>query len=377
MSSGRIFLSPPHMGGNEQRFVAEAFASNYVAPCGPMVDAFEREFAAKVDAAAAVALASGTAAIKLAMACLGVGRDDRVYCPTLTFIASIAPAVHFGATPVFIDVDPATWTLDPGLLEEKLAADAKANRLPKAVVSVDLYGQCCDMDRILAICARHGVPLVSDSAEALGATCRGRPAGKGACAAAFSFNGNKIITTSGGGMLVSDDSRIVERARYLSTQARQPVVYYQHTEPGYNDRMSNLLAAVGRGQLEVLDDRVAAKRRIFARYAERLGPLPGVSFMPEAQYGRANRWLTVMQIDQGVAGVAPEILRLALESENIESRPVWKPMHLQPAFSGCETVGGDVAARLYENGLCLPSGTALEDSDIDRVSSIVAAAIAR
>ncbi len=376
MGNNRIFLSPPHMGGNEQRFLAEAFASNYVAPCGPMVNAFEREFAAKVDARAAVALASGTAAIKLAMVCLGVGRGDRVYCPSLTFIASIGPASHLGATPVFIDVDPATWTLDPNLLEEKLAEDAKANRLPKAVVSVDLYGQCCDMERIIALCDRYGVPLVSDSAEALGAMCNGRPAGKGAFAAAFSFNGNKIITTSGGGMLVSDDPKVVERARYLSTQARQPVVYYQHTESGYNDRMSNLLAAVGRGQLEVLDDHVAAKRRIFGRYERLLGGLPGVSFMPEAPYGRSNRWLTVMQIDRGITRATPEDVRLALEAEDIESRPVWKPMHLQPVFKDCECVGGAVAERLYANGLCLPSGTALADSEIERVAGVVSAAIA-
>lgn len=377
MAAERIFLSPPHMGGSEQRLVAEAFASNYVAPCGPMVEAFERAVAAKVDAAAAVALSSGTAAIKLALACIGVGRGDRVYCPTLTFIASVAPAVHFGATPVFIDVDPETWTLDPGLLEERLAADARAGRTPKAVISVDLYGQCCDMGRIAAACARHGVPLVADSAEALGSSRDGRPAGKGAYAAAFSFNGNKIITTSGGGMLVSDDPGVVARARYLSTQARQPVPYYQHTEAGYNDRMSNLLAAVGLGQLEVLEERVAARRRIFDGYVRRLGGLPGISFMPEAPRGRSNRWLTVMQIDRAAAGVSPETLRLALEAENIESRPVWKPMHLQPVFEGCEVAGGEVAARLFENGLCLPSGTALRESDLDRIASIVAASIGR
>lgn len=358
------------MSGGEQKFIAEAFATNYIAPCGPMVEAFEREFAERVGTAAAVALASGTAAIRLAMICLGVGRGDRVYCPTLTFIASISPAIHLGATPVFIDADPATWTLDPALLEEALAADAKAGRLPKCVVSVDLYGQCCDMDRIRAACDRYGVPLISDSAEALGSQYRGRPAGSGAAAAAFSFNGNKIITTSGGGMLASDDAKLVERARYLSTQARQPFVHYEHTEVGYNDRMSNLLAAVGRGQLEVLGERVDAKRRIFGRYAERLGRLPGVSFMPEAPHGRANRWLTVMQIDPA-RGVTPERLRLALEAENVESRPVWKPMHLQPVFAGCETRGGGVAERLFANGLCLPSGTALSDADMDRVMSIV------
>ena len=366
----RIFLSPPHLGGEERRLLDEAFASNYVAPCGPMVDAFEREFAERVEARAAVALSSGTAAIHLALVALGVGAGDRVYCPTLTFIASIAPAVHLGATPVFLDVAPGTWTLDPALLEEVLAADARAGRLPKAVVSVDLYGQCCDIPRLRAICARHGVPLLSDSAEALGSSFDGRPAGKGAAAAAFSFNGNKIITTSGGGMLASDDPALVGRARHLSTQARLPFAHYEHAEAGYNYRMSNLLAAVGRGQLRVLDDRVAAKRRIFDGYARRLGDIPGVSFPPEPPGSRSNRWLTVARIDPAL-GVSPEDLRLALEAEDIESRPVWKPMHLQPVFAGCEIHGGDIAARLFREGLCLPSGTALSEDDLDRVASIL------
>ncbi|MGI6496825.1 MAG: DegT/DnrJ/EryC1/StrS family aminotransferase [Kiritimatiellia bacterium] len=374
--NGRIFLSPPHMGGEEQAFLAEAFASNYVAPCGPMVDAFEREFAERVGAGAAVALASGTAALHLAMIHLGVGPGDRVYCPTLTFIASIAPAIHLGATPVFLDVDPATWTLDPGLLEQTLAADARAGRLPRLVVSVDLYGQCCDMDRLAAICARHGVPLLSDSAEALGATWRGRPAGKGAAAAVFSFNGNKILTTSGGGMLVSDDPATVARARHLATQARLPAAHYEHAEAGYNYRMSNLLAAVGRGQLRVLDGRVAAKRRIFDGYVRRLSGLPGLSFMPEAPGGRASRWLTVIQLDpQAAHGVVPEDLRLALEAEDIESRPVWKPMHLQPVFADAEVHGGGAAERLFRNGLCLPSGTALSEGDLDRIAGILRATL--
>ncbi len=351
--------------------MAEAFASNYVAPVGPMVEAFEREFAARVGLPFAVALSSGTAAMHLSLIGLGVGRGDTVYCSSLTFIASIAPAVHLGAQPVFIDSDEATWNMDPDLLAEALAADAKAGRLPKAVVAVDLYGQCCDLDRIQSVCAPYGVPVVADAAESLGATYKGRSVGVGAAAAVYSFNGNKIITTSGGGMLASDSEQLIRQARFLATQAREPAPHYEHAVVGYNYRLSNILAAIGRGQLGVLDERVAARRRNFERYAQRLECWPGIRLMPEAAYGRSNRWLTVILVDEQVAGVTPTVLREALEHENIEARPVWKPMHLQPVFQRCQVWGGRVSEALFRDGLCLPSGSALSESDIERVAAVI------
>jgi dTDP-4-amino-4,6-dideoxygalactose transaminase len=351
--------------------VAEAFASNYIAPVGPMVERFEREFAAKIGFAAALAVSSGTAALQLALRWLGVGAGDTVICSTLTFIASVAPAVQLGATPLFVDADPATWCMDPGLLAAALRACAAAGRLPKAVVAVDLYGQSCDYDRLREVCEPYGVPLLADSAEALGASYKGEPAGRRAVAAIFSFNGNKIITTSGGGMLASDDPALVAKARFWATQARDPAPHYQHSEIGYNHRLSNVLAAIGCGQLECLEERVAAKRAICARYRELLAGVPGLSFMPEAGYGEGNRWLTVVQLDPAAAGTTPESLRQAMEAENIEARPVWKPMHLQPVFEGARCVGGAVAERIFARGLCLPSGTAMTSADIERVAGVV------
>jgi pyridoxal phosphate-dependent aminotransferase EpsN len=367
----RVYLSPPHMGGDERRLLAEAFASNWIAPLGPHVDAFEREFAAVVGRSHAAALSSGTAALHLALALLGVGPGDEVVVPTLTFIASASPVVHLGARPVFLDVDPGSWTLDPGLLEEELAEAARRGRLPKAVVPVDLYGQCADYGALLPICDRWGVPLVEDAAEALGATCGGRPAGAFGRSAIFSFNGNKIITTSGGGMLASDDPDLVARARFLSTQARDPAPHYEHSVVGFNYRMSNLLAAVGRGQLRVLPDRVAARRRNFEEYRRALGDLPGLSFMPEASHGSGTRWLTVARVDPAAFGATREELRLLLEKEDIESRPAWKPLHLQPVFAGFRSRGGAVAEGIFERGLCLPSGSSLSDADRGRVIACV------
>ena len=372
----RLYLSPPHMSGQEQARIAEAFASNYIAPVGPQVDAFERAFAAKIGVPHMLAVSSGTAALHLALRALGVGPGDTVFCSTLTFIASIAPALHLGATPVFIDADAASWCMDPDLLARALAEAAAQGRLPKAVVAVDLYGQCCDMDRILAVCRPHGVPVIEDAAEALGATYRGAPAGQRGDFAVYSFNGNKIITTSSGGMLACRDSGVIEKCQFWSPQARDPAPHYEHSEIGYNYRMSNILAAVGCAQLDVLEDRVAAKRAIFDRYAAQLGGLPGVSFMPEASYGHCSRWLTVLQLAD-VNGTTPDALRLALEAENIEARPVWKPMHLQPVFQKYpvwtahgrefriqnsefrirEAATGAVAEALFRNGLCLPSGS--------------------
>lgn len=367
----RIHLSPPHMSGAELDLLSEAFASNWIAPLGPHVDAFEREFAEAVGGGYAAAVVSGTAALHLALRLLGVERGDEVLCSSLTFCASATPIVFEGATPVFLDAARASWNMDPGLLEEELRACAQRGRLPRAVIVVDLYGQCADYDRIRAACARYEVPVLEDAAEGLGATYRGRPAGAFGELAGFSFNGNKIITTSGGGMLVGQDRRLIDRARFLASQARDPKPHYQHSQLGYNYRMSNLLAAVGRGQLRVLPDRVAARRRNFERYRAALGELPGVEFMPEAPGCRSTRWLTCLTIDPHLFGASREEVRLALEAENIEARPVWKPLHLQPVFDGCRCRGGTVAEDLFERGLCLPSGSSLTAADLERVSAVV------
>src|SRR5579862_838314 len=311
----RLFLSPPHIGEAEFAFVEEAFRTNWIAPVGPHLDAFEREFCARFGFGHAVAVSSGTAAIHLALRLLGVRLGDEVVCSTLTFAASANPILYEHARPVFIDSDKTTWNMDASLLAEWLTLRARAGRLPRAVIVVDLYGQCADLERISASCARHGVPLIEDAAESLGATCAGRPAGAFGQMAVFSFNGNKIITTSGGGMLVSDDASLIAQARFQATQARDPAPHYQHSQLGFNYRLSNVLAGIGRGQLQALDERVEARRRIFARYAAALLDLPGVSFMPEAAFGRSNRWLTCLTIDPAKAGVDREQVRHALEAE--------------------------------------------------------------
>ncbi len=367
MSLARIHLSPPHLGPEEQRLVQEVFASNWIAPLGPHVDAFEREFAASVGAAHAAAVCSGTAALHLALRRLGVGPGDEVLCSTLTFVASANPIVYQGASPVFVDSDLASWNMDPALLAEELDRAARRGRLPRAVVLVHLYGQSADLDPICAACDRHGVPVVEDAAEALGASYRGASPGSRGRFGAFSFNGNKIITTSGGGMLVSPDAEEIEAVRHLASQARDPAPYYEHSTTGFNYRLSNVLAAIGRGQLRVLGQRVAARRRNFAFYAEALASEPGLSFMPEASYGQASRWLTVIQVDPRVFGASAEDVRLNLERAHIESRPVWKPMHLQPVFAHARRVGGAVAERLFRHGLCLPSGSAMSDEERSRV----------
>ncbi len=368
---GRIYLSPPHIGGEEIEFVRKAFDSNYIAPLGPQVDAFEKEFCEKIGARRGVALNCGTAALHLALHVAGVGPGDDVLTSTLTFIGSASPIAYLGARPVFLDCDRATWNMDSDLLVGELRKRAERGRLPKAVVLVHLYGQCADIDAILEACNLYGVTLIEDAAEALGATYQGRHAGTFGKTGIYSFNGNKIITTSGGGMLVSKDEDLVEKARFLSQQARDSAPHYEHTQIGYNYRMSNILAAIGRGQLKVLDERIEAKRDIFAYYQEALGDLPGVEFMPEVYYGRCTRWLTCLAIDPAKFGLDRETVRLALESENIEARPVWKPMHLQPAFKGCEYVGGEVAEELFHRGLCLPSGTAMTSDELDRVISVI------
>jgi dTDP-4-amino-4,6-dideoxygalactose transaminase len=368
---GRIYLSPPHLGTDELELVQDAIASNWIAPLGPHVDAFEREFAALVGVPHAVALYSGTAAIHLALRLLGLRPGEEVLCSSLTFIASASPIVYEGGQPVFLDAEESTWNLDPDLLEQELAACAARGRLPRAVIVVDLYGQSADYDRIGAACSRHGVPIVSDAAESLGATYRGRMAGTLGTLGTFSFNGNKIITTSGGGMLISENRGLIEQARFLATQARDPAPHYQHSVVGYNYRLSNLLAAVGRGQLRVLSERIEARRRNRAYYEAALRDLPGIAFMPQAPYGEANCWLTCIRVDPEAFGATREDIRLVLEAADIESRPVWKPLHLQPAFAGCRTRGGAVAQAIFEQGLCLPSGSRLTGRDLDRIVRIV------
>ncbi|WP_164019462.1 DegT/DnrJ/EryC1/StrS family aminotransferase [Pyxidicoccus trucidator] len=369
----RIYLSSPHLGGLERGYVDEAFASNWIAPLGPHVDAFQEEFARCVGAPHALALSSGTAALHLALQLVGVGPGDDVLVSTLTFSASVNPIRYLGASPVFIDCERASWNMDPALLEEELEARARAGRLPRAVVLVHLYGQSADLDPILAACERHGVPLIEDAAEALGSTYKGRVPGTRGRAGIYSFNGNKIITTSGGGMLVSPDEGLIRHALKLATQARDAAPHYEHSEVGYNYRLSNVLAAIGRAQLRVLEERVAARRENHAFYARALADVPGITFMPEAPWGRHTRWLTTLTIDPARFGADREAVRLALEREDIEARPVWKPMHLQPVFSAFERRGGHVAEELFQQGLCLPSGSNLTPDDLARVVEVVRA----
>lgn len=367
----RIFLSPPHMSGDEIKFIREVFESNYIAPLGPHVDAFERGFAEKFGFDYALAVSSGTAAMHLALRCLGVGPGDEVIASSLTFIGSVSPVTFQGATPVFIDSDRISWNMDPYLLAEELENCKKRGKLPKAVVPTDIYGQCVDLDRIMEICAPYEIPVVTDSAEAVGATYRGRSAGRGARAAIFSFNGNKIITTSGGGILASDDEKIINHARFLSQQARDSFPHYEHSQLGYNYRMSNVLAAIGIGQLKVINDRVESRRNIFNYYQNALVDILGIEFMPEAYYGCSNRWLSVILITPEEFGADREEVRIALESKNVESRPVWKPMHLQPIFKGYRFRGNGVCEDLFKRGLCLPSGSAMTTDDMARVVEVI------
>jgi len=365
----RIFLSPPHMGGRELDFIHAAFDANFIAPAGPQLAAFEQAFCELTGFAHCLAVSSGTAAMHLALRLLGVGPGDVVMASTLTFIGSVTPVTFLGADLHFVDSDRTSWNMDPRLLAEAIDAEEAAGRRVAAVIPTDLYGQCSDYDAIRAVCEPRGIPLVIDAAEAVGATYKGRPAGRGGDAAVYSFNGNKIITTSGGGLLAGDDGAFIAEARRLSQQARDAAPHYEHTTIGYNYRMSNISAAIGLGQLEMLDGFVARRREISAWYEAALADLP-VSFMPEAAYGRSNRWLTVMLLDPAF-GAAPEDLRLALEAENIESRPVWKPMHLQPVFASAPCSGGAVSEDLFARGICLPSGTALTEADLERIAAVV------
>lgn len=367
----RIYLSPPCMLGRERELLLDAFDSNWIAPLGPHVDAFEREFSTKVGARHSAALSSGTAALHLALISLGVKPGDEVLTSSFTFAATANAITYVGAKPVFIDSDWTSWNMDPNLLREELLACRRQGRKPAAILPVDVLGQCCDYEAIEDICEEFEVPIIEDAAEALGASLSGRPAGSFGTMSCFSFNGNKIITSSGGGMLVSDDEELIRNARFLATQARDPAPHYEHSQIGYNYRMSNLVAAVGRGQLEVLDEHVRRRRAIFERYVQRLTEAEGITFMPEIPGGHSTRWLTVILIDPARFGSHREAVRLKLEEHNIEARPAWKPMHQQPVYHDCRIRGGDVSEKIFEQGLCLPSGSALTEQQIDKIVEII------
>lgn len=379
--SQRIWLSSPHLGEEETAFVEDAFRTNWIAPLGPHVDGFERELAGYVGVGHAAALSSGTAAIHLGLLLLGVQPGDLVFCSSLTFVASCNPILYCGAQPVLVDSEPGSWNMSPQALERAFAWAKKLGRMPRCVVVVNLYGQSADMDALLPLCDRHGVPVLEDAAESLGATYKGRPSGSFGRVGVFSFNGNKIITTSGGGMLVSEDAALVARARKLATQARDPAAHYEHTELGFNYRMSNVLAGIGRGQLKVLDQRVARRRQIHESYRRALADLPGLHWMPEPPGMRSTRWLTCVQLEGPDAARRRDAVLRSLERHSIEARPVWKPMHQQPLHAGApyfpNAEGDDVSARLFASGLCLPSGSNLSDADLARVADYLRRALAR
>jgi len=373
--SKRIYLSSPHMGGLEEQFVREAFNTNWIAPLGPHVDMFERELAELVGIKHAAALSSGTAAIHLALKYLGVKRGDKVFCSSLTFAASCNPILYEGAEPIFIDSEPESWNMSPRALKKAFEDSAAEGVMPKAVIVVNLYGQSADMDKIKEICACYNVPVIEDAAESLGATYRGKYSGTLGYFGIYSFNGNKIITTAGGGMLVSDDEEAIKKARFWATQARDAARHYQHSEVGYNYRMSNVLAGIGRGQLRVLHERIRKKKHIYMAYKEGLSDLEDIEFMPIAAYGEPNYWLTVITLKQG-CGVEPLDILQELEDNNIESRPVWKPMHLQPVFKSCRFYPfsdsvTSISEDIFNRGLCLPSDTKMTDEDLNRVMSVI------
>jgi len=369
MKNNRIYLSPPHMGGKERALLLDAFDSNWIAPLGPHVNEFEKEMAQYLGVKHAAALCSGSSALHLALIIAGIKEGDRVLCPSLTFSASANVILYEKAQPIFVDSDPNTWVLDLAACEKAMQ---KYN--PKALISVDLYGQSCNYNAITDLCGKYNVLLIEDAAEALGADFKSKKCGSFGEMGILSFNGNKIITTSGGGMLVSNNEEFVTKARFLATQAREPDLHYEHKELGYNYRLSNLLAAVGRGQLEVIDDRVSKRRSIFNQYKKALSHVDGFTFMQEADYGKSNRWLTTLTVDEKSTGISRTHIIDTLEKENIESRPVWKPMHMQPLYKKCEYIKSDVqdvSAELFENGLCLPSGSSLSEGDQGRIIDII------
>ena len=369
--SQRIWLSSPHLGDEETAFVEEAFKTNWIAPLGPHVNAFETEMASHVGIGYAAALSSGTAAIHLGLILLGVKPGDTVFCSSLTFVGSCNPILYAGAKPVFIDSEPSTWNMSPAALERAFVWAKRDNRLPSCVILVNLYGQSADMDALLPICEKYGVPVLEDAAESLGASYKGKSSGTFGRVAVYSFNGNKIITTSGGGMLLADDPDLVVRARKLATQAREPAPHYEHTEMGFNYRMSNVLAGIGRGQLRVLKQRVAQRRRVFERYVQAFADVQQISWMPEPDGYHSTRWLTCFTLAGANAPERCHQVMKALERHLIEARPVWKPMHLQPLFKHApyfsHTQIIDVSAHLFQAGICLPSGSNLSEAEQDRV----------
>jgi len=368
----RIWLSPPHMGGKELDFIKEAFDSNWIAPLGPNVNGFEQELQQATNTRAAAALSSGTAALHLALRVLGVQPGDVVLCQSMTFAASAFPVVYEQAEPVFIDSEPDTWNMDPQLLQQALEQYQKQGRRVAAIIVVHLYGMPAKMDEINALATAFGVPVIEDAAEALGSRYKEQPCGSLGRLGILSFNGNKIITTSGGGALVGNDIELVDQARFLSTQAKDPFPHYEHSQIGFNYRMSNITAGIGRGQLLVLPERVAQRRAVYEFYRKELGSLAGLHFIPEPEGCYSNRWLTTVLIDpQQAGGVTRETVRLKLEAENIESRPLWKPMHLQPVFREAVAFTNGVSEQLFEQGLCLPSGSSLTTDELHRICSLV------
>lgn len=368
----KIWLSSPHLSGHEQKYIQEAFATNWIAPLGPNVDGFEQDLCKYVGINHAAALSSGTAALHLALIMLGVGRDDVVICQSFTFSASANPIVYQGATPVFVDSEPNTWNICPDALEAAIKGEKSKGKRIKAVIAVHLYGMPAKMREIMEVCKRYEIPMIEDAAEALGSTYLGKKLGSFGLLNVLSFNGNKIITTSGGGALLSNDEHFIKKSRFLATQARDDAPHYQHSEIGYNYRLSNICAGIGRGQMEVIEERVAQRRSNFEFYKRELGNIEGITFQPEAEGSFSNRWLSCLVIDtKKTGGVTREEVRLKLAAQNIETRPLWKPMHLQPVFVGTPYYGGDVAEKLFQDGLCLPSGSNLTEEDLDRVATLV------
>jgi dTDP-4-amino-4,6-dideoxygalactose transaminase len=365
----KIWLSSPHMSGEEMKFINEAFATNWIAPLGPNVDKFEKELAKYLSVKSCAALSSGSAAIHLALIVLGVKPGDEVLCSSFTFAASANPIVYLGATPVFIDSEPETWNMDPVLLEEAIKDRIKIGKKPKAIILVHLYGMPAKVDEIVTIATKYSIPIIEDAAEAIGSEYNGKKCGSFGEISILSFNGNKIITTAGGGAIVSNNREYVDHARFLSTQAADKAVHYQHSQIGYNYRLSNILAGIGLGQLEVLESRVERRRKIFSNYVDALSAFEGIKFHKEPSDNyKSNRWLTTIVIDPDYTnGITREDIRLGLEKENIESRPLWKPLHIQPVFLSCPSYINDVSYNLFVSGLCLPSGSNLSDDDFNRI----------